>query len=220
MPTNLNEVTSQPLDVVGRSWSLFMKLLPWLIGAVVLGLIIYFVFYFKKKKLEKAFGRRRMELQEGAKLSRDPSIKHVYIYQGDTLKRLGKYDGHFEQKNLMYVLITKGFIWDLVFGQKLIVAPEGATRFYFEKNQKNFMLVGNGFTYDVAKNLFMLIGKWNGLSIKVSKELLDKNTEELLNEYSNNVAKVWDQAVEVLDLKLKKELKGGEDVVNEEQDKK
>ncbi|MHA1233244.1 MAG: hypothetical protein ACTSPQ_21690 [Candidatus Helarchaeota archaeon] len=219
MPTDLNVNTAlnDPLNAVGRSWNFFLKLFPWILGLIILGLIIYFVFFFKKKRLEKAFGRRRMELQNGAKLSKDPYVKNVFIYQSDTLKKLGKYDGHFIQKKLLYVLITRNILIDLIFGQKMIVAPKGAVRFFSENNQKNFMLVGNGFTYDVTKNLFLLTGDWEGLNIKVSKSLIDLNTGELLDEYSNKIARVWDQAVEVLDVKLKKELKGGEDVVNEEE---
>jgi len=63
----------------------------------------------------------------------------------------------------------------------------------------------------------MLTGHWKGLNIKVSNDLINLNTGELLDEYSNKIARVWDQAVEVLDIKLKKELKGSEDVVNEEE---
>jgi len=219
MPTdlNVNSVLSAPVNSVSKLWSGFLKVLPWAIGIGILVLIIYLVWFFKNKKIEKAFGRRRMELQKGAKLSKDSYVKQVYIYHDDNLKKIGKYDGHLIQEGLMYVLITKHIIIDLIFGQKLIVAPEGAVRFFTEEGKKNFMLVGNGFTYDLTKNLFMLTGHWKGLNIKVSNDLINLNTGELLDEYSNKIARVWDQAVEVLDIKLKKELKGSEDVVNEEE---
>ncbi len=215
MPTNVGTLVNKPIDKIGNAGSFIVKAIPWIIGLGILGLIIWFFFFRKDKRLEKAFGRRRIELETGAKLSKDPSVKFVYVWQDGFLKKIGKYAGHIIIEKKVYVLLTKHFIIDLFLRQKLIVAPKGAMKEIHDGKHKNLLLVGEGFTFDISKDMYILNGEWKWLNVKVSQELLEKNNLELLEDYSNKMGIVFDQVIETTDIDLKRKLKTGEDVVNE-----
>lgn len=216
MPTNVANSLTKPVDTIGNTGSFILNSIPWIIGAGILALIIWWVWFKEDKRLNKAFGRRRIELETGAKLSKDPSIKFVYVWQSGRLKKVGKYAGHLVLDKHLYVLLRRHFVVDIVLGHKLIVAPVGAMKEIYEDKHKDMLLIGKGFSYDISKDMYVLNGEWKGLNISVSASLIDKNALELLEEYGNKIAKVQDQMVEQLDLELKKKLKTGEDVVSEE----
>lgn len=200
---------------------------------LVVGFAIYMWYKYRTAKINNAFRRRKMEIAQGAKMSKSPDIKNVYIHRKGNYELLGPYLGHINVEvlgkstaeggkvsktkvDILYVLVSRGFILNIIEGPKLITAPADAVRSIWVDKKKAMLLIGDSISYDSIKDMFFVEGKWKGLNVTVSKDLIDKNILEMFQDYTAKLLQVQDQTVQQLDLDLKKKLKGVEDVVDDE----
>lgn len=232
MPQLIGQTAGSIGDVkntIGGLWGFLKTVFPYIIVICVILLIIYLYVKYIAGKMSSAFGRRKLEIDRGSKASKDPSLKDVYYYKGNKNIHLGKYKGHIissytniidGKKNtthkLLFVLISKGLLSDILSGPMLVCAPENAVQELWIKKKKNMLLVGKSFEYDLKKDMYFLTGKWGGLKVIVTKMLCDDSIMELTQDYVGKLFTVQDQMVQQLDIDLKKKMKGVEDVVEEQ----
>lgn len=227
MPSRIESATDTAFAFPKAMWEI-VKSYWWIVFIIVLVIVAIVLWSkYRNSQLKQAFVRRKLEVIEGTKINSEIAIKDVFISKdGANLKFVGKYVGHFnseiegikkEIKEIYYVLASRGFLMDLWKGTILIACPKPALKHIYVGKKHSITLIGESLEYNIKTSMYTLEGDWKGFNVAISKNWIDRNILEMFQDYSAKLLVVQDQAIQQLDLELKKKMKGIEDVVEDEQ---